>query len=226
MKPLLPYLFILFACLSCSEQSPATEVQAPPGPTAAEQAKQAELRKENERISVLQRGQAEDVSYQAEMLGKLSAEGLKSIKAGQQAVYFTDPSVNRYFLDCLKARAGEWKKFHGQQLKEQATSARRERADNAAYEARLAREGQQERASYAQIIRNDFLDNSLDIKVSTSGPHASQLTLTYPLFSAVWTRRLETGGGLAGHTTSEWQEKGFTKVTLTDGYDYSASFNL
>jgi len=184
------------------------------------------LLKEYEAVKLKQRSQADDASYQAEMLGKLSAEGLKAIKAGQRTVYFSDPSVNQYFLDRLKARAGEWKRLHGQQLHQQATAARQEQADNAAYEARRAREGQKERASYAKTIRNDFLDNNLDITASTSGPNASHLTLTYALFSAVWTRKLETGGGLAGHTVSEWQEKGFTKVTLTDGYDYAASFKF
>lgn len=188
--------------------------------------KHNELLQEYEAIKAKQLGQANSPEYIAETLGKLSAQGLKSMQAGERVVYFSDPSVNKLFLEKLKARAGEWKKLHAQQVRSQAVADKRDAIKQAAYEVASARRAQQERVSYAKTIRNDFLDNNLDVKVNTNGPNASHLTLTYALFSAVWTRKLETGGGLAGHTVSEWQEKGFTKVTLTDGYDYAASFTF
>lgn len=216
----------LLTCIGCSEQKRKPEAQGQAAPSQAEVAQHNELLKEYAAVKAKQLGQANSPEYVAETLGKLSAQGLKSIQAGERVVYFSDPSVNRLFLEKLKARAGDWKKLHAQQVRSQAVADKQDAAKQAVYDATRARESRQERVSYAKIIRNDFLDNNLDIQVSTAGPQASHLTLTYALFSAVWTRKLETGGGLAGHTVSEWREKGFTKITLTDGYDYSASFNF
>jgi hypothetical protein len=226
MKSALLLTLGLLACVGCSEQKRKPEAQAQPVASPAEVAQHNELIKEYEAIKVKQLGQANSPEYIEETLGKLSAQGLKSLQAGERTVYFSDPSVNKLFLEKLKARAGDWKKLHARQARSQAAADRQDAAKQAAYEISSARQARQERISYAKTIRTDFLDNDLDIKVKTSGPDATHLTLEYVLFSAVWARKLQVGGGLAGHTLDEWHEKGFTKITLSDGYDYASSFTF
>lgn len=73
-----------------------------------------------------------------------------------------------------------------------------------------------ERKEYETTLRNNFLDNNLNIRVKVSGKNNTKITLTYPLFNEVWFRKFETEGHfdkLAG--------KGFKKITLTDNYDYN-----
>jgi len=222
MKRTFLFVSLLLAVLGCSE-SGRPPAQAP---AVAQAEPDTALVRQYERVRQLQQAQAADPVYQAEMLGKLSAAGLRDIQAGQSVQYFSHPAINSFFLGRLKARAAEWPQLHARQGRQQAAVARQEKATNAAYAARLVREGRQQRVAYARAIRTDFLDNDLDIAVRTDGPDAGRLTLTYVLFNAVSTRKLETGGGLAGHTVSEWREQGFTKVTLTDGYEYSASFTF
>ncbi|TDN39834.1 hypothetical protein E4631_23355 [Hymenobacter sp. UV11] len=226
MKSALLLSFGLLVCAGCSEQKRKPEAQAQPAPSQAEVAQHNELIKEYEAVKAKQLGQANSSEYIEETLGKLSAQGLKSIQAGERVVYFSDPSVNKLFLEKLKARAGEWKKLHARQVRSQAVADKQDAAQQAVHDAASARQARQERVSYAKTIRNDFLDNNLDIKVSTSGQDATHLTLEYALFSAVWARKLQVGGGLAGHTLDEWHEKGFTKITLSDGYDYASSFTF
>ena len=65
-------------------------------------------------------------------------------------------------------------------------------------------------------LRNGFLDDGEDIKVSVSGKNNTIITLKYPLFNDVWFRRYEKTG-----IFKSMHEKGFKKVVLTDGYDYN-----
>ncbi len=173
--------------------------------------------------------QARSASFRAEALGRLSAQGLKSLKSGDKTIYFADPSVNTYFLRQLKAHAGEWAKAHSELLQAQALNKKMRIAAEDLAEKQDVVDAQQqteERRAYTQVLRNNFLDNNLDIKVNVSGKKATHLTLKYALFSAVWARKLQTGGFIAGSSLDQWHEMGFTKITLTDGYDYSASFTF
>lgn len=72
-----------------------------------------------------------------------------------------------------------------------------------------------ERKAWELKLRNDFLDNNLDIKVLVHGKNFTSITLTYALFNDIWFRKFET----AGHFTNLYN-KGFKKITLTDGYKY------
>jgi len=71
------------------------------------------------------------------------------------------------------------------------------------------------REAYARVLRQHYLDQNMDIKVKVSGKDSARLTLTYVLFNAVWTNKVEKGTVLA-----EMRELGFTRVDMTDGYDY------
>lgn len=79
----------------------------------------------------------------------------------------------------------------------------------------LEKETIQERKEYETTLRNNFLDNNLDIKVSVYGKNNTKIKLTYALFSDVWFRKFET----EGHFDKLYQ-KGFKRIELTDGYDY------
>lgn len=81
--------------------------------------------------------------------------------------------------------------------------------------AELEKETIQERKEYETTLRNNFLDNNLDIKVSVYGKKNTKIKLTYVLFSDVWFRKFET----EGHFDKLYQ-KGFKRIELTDGYDY------
>ena len=81
--------------------------------------------------------------------------------------------------------------------------------------AELEKETIQERKEYETTLRNSFLDNNLDIKVSVYGKNNTKIKLTYALFSDVWFRKFET----EGHFDKLYQ-KGFKRIELTDGYDY------
>lgn len=173
--------------------------------------------------------QVRSEAFITETLGKLSPEGIKSLKAGDKMVYFLDKSINSYFLKQLKTHAGDWTKLHKDhlQLQAQEKQARiavedQEEKDDQAKAQSLAIE----RRSYAKVLRNNFLDNNLDVNVEVSGKNATHLTLKYVLFGAVWARKLQTGGTIAGNSLEDWHEMGFTKISLTDGYDYDSSFTF
>jgi hypothetical protein len=72
-----------------------------------------------------------------------------------------------------------------------------------------------ERSLYAGELRNHFLDQSLDIKVSVSGKHDERLKLTYVLFNDVWLHNFKKGSLI-----DEIRGKGFRRVDLTDGYNW------
>lgn len=72
-----------------------------------------------------------------------------------------------------------------------------------------------ERKAYQEKLRNLFLDQGLDIKVSISGENYDELLLEYVLFNDVWFRKFETGGNF-----DEWFRIGFTKITLSDKNGY------
>ncbi|MBW4362495.1 hypothetical protein [Flavobacterium taihuense] len=73
-----------------------------------------------------------------------------------------------------------------------------------------------ERKNYETTLRNNFLDNNLNIKVKVSGKKNTIITLSYSLFNEVWFRKFET----EGHFDKLYQ-KGFKKIILTDNYDYT-----
>lgn len=71
------------------------------------------------------------------------------------------------------------------------------------------------RKDYETELRNNFLDNNLDIKVSVYGKNNTKIKLTYALFNDVWFRKFETEGHF-----DKLNQKGFKRIELTDGYDY------
>lgn len=71
------------------------------------------------------------------------------------------------------------------------------------------------RVAYASALREKFLDDGLDIKVSVSGDHSEQLDLQYVLFNDVWLHKFRKGSLI-----QEIWKMGFTRIDFRDGYDY------
>lgn len=47
------------------------------------------------------------------------------------------------------------------------------------------------RTLYAAILRNNFLDKGMNVKVVVSGKDSKRISMSYALFDAVWMRKLE-----------------------------------
>lgn len=72
------------------------------------------------------------------------------------------------------------------------------------------------REEFSQRLRNNFLDNGLDIKVRLSGKYKQKMTLKYPLFSDVWVHKMEQGDLI-----DIVINLGFDYLEVNDGYDYA-----
>lgn len=71
------------------------------------------------------------------------------------------------------------------------------------------------RRAYAEKLREKFLDDGMDIKVSVSGKFATQLNLKYALFNDVWVHKFRKG-----RLSSEISAMGFKTVDFNNGWDY------
>lgn len=72
------------------------------------------------------------------------------------------------------------------------------------------------REEFSQRLRNNYLDNGLDIKVTLSGKYKQKMTLKYPLFSDVWVHKMKQGELL-----DTVIDLGFDYLEVNDGYDYA-----
>jgi hypothetical protein len=77
------------------------------------------------------------------------------------------------------------------------------------------------RREYANKLRDKFLDDGMDIKVSTSGTSSNRLYFKYALFNDVWVHKFQKGSLI-----DEIKEMGFKKVDFDDGYDYHVYFTF
>ena len=66
---------------------------------------------------------------------------------------------------------------------------------------------------HQQQLRNDFLDDGMDVKVDIEGDSNDVLILTYTLFDDVWDRKFQTNGSYKA-----WQKMGFKKIILQDDH--------
>jgi hypothetical protein len=92
---------------------------------------------------------------------------------------------------------------------------------------RLAREQERERQAemiekrraVGRLLRERFLDNSMDVKVRVTGKNADRIQLEWVLFNDVWSHRLRKEGIIG-----ELCDGGFKRVDLDDGYDWGVYF--
>jgi hypothetical protein len=105
-----------------------------------------------------------------------------------------------------------------------STSKLLKTAEDAALKKRREAEAVAERearVAYGRRLREHYLDQSLDIEVTVSGNAKDRITLKFALFGAVWAHKFQQGEVLG-----EMRRLGFTRVDMTDGYDYSVYWNL
>lgn len=155
--------------------------------------------------------------FRDKALGKLTAKAVVALKKGDNITYFDDADANGFFLKRLKARSPQWSTLHNSSLRDQ-TAQRTADAQTKNQAALMLANG---RRTYAAVLRDNFLDGGLDINVAVSGKNATYLKLQYALFGAVWGRKFETEG-----LFNKFREMGFSKVELTDGYDYDYVWTL
>lgn len=77
------------------------------------------------------------------------------------------------------------------------------------------------RRAFAKLLENNYLDEGLDIHVTTHGRNATTLRLEYVLFGRVWAHQFSEG--------EHWgtiRDLGFKRVEMRDGYDFSWAWTL
>lgn len=77
------------------------------------------------------------------------------------------------------------------------------------------------RIALAKELRQQYLDNNLDIKVEVSGAEKDRMTLQFALFNDVWTNKVQKG-----ELIGQLREAGFKRLDMTDGYDYHVYWDL
>ena len=77
------------------------------------------------------------------------------------------------------------------------------------------------RRQYAKELENKFLDEGMDITVTTPGVHNTTLHLQYILAGRVFAHQLEKTDAL----WQAWRNMGFKRVEL-EGYDYGVAWTL
>jgi hypothetical protein len=77
------------------------------------------------------------------------------------------------------------------------------------------------RLAYAKTLREHYLDLNMDIRVTVTGTAKDRITLQFALFDDVWTHKVEKGD-----IVDEMRRLGFTRVDMTDGYDYHVYWDL
>jgi hypothetical protein len=77
------------------------------------------------------------------------------------------------------------------------------------------------RQFYGKQLRQKYLDQNLDIKVTVSGKESDRIVLQFALFNDVWANKMQKGDLL-----TEMKKFGFKRVELTDGYRYQIYWDL
>lgn len=105
--------------------------------------------------------------------------------------------------------------------KAQEVLTTRKSAEEKRLKAQNEKEGATSRKAYSQRLREKYLDDNMDVKVSVSGKNNTTITLQYALFNDVWSHKMEKGDLI-----SEIRTYGFKKLEMTDGYDWSVYWDL
>jgi hypothetical protein len=77
------------------------------------------------------------------------------------------------------------------------------------------------RLAYAKVLRERYLDQNMDIKVSVTGNGNDRLTMQFALFNDVWANKFQKGD-----LYDAMRLLGFHRVYMTDGYDYHVYWNF
>jgi tetratricopeptide (TPR) repeat protein len=83
------------------------------------------------------------------------------------------------------------------------------------------------RENIANEYEQRLLSQGMDVRVRLRGQYKDKLTITYVLFDRAWAYRITDGGSMAeGAFLRSLQDIGFKKVTFSDGFYESYSYDL
>lgn len=205
MKKIL--LILLFAVsVSCDEKQSSTQKQALPKTVVAD--KYGLTAKEKEILSQVKNNTT------------LDSEIKESYKILKSQFYFIDTEIIRFTALSKKTKGTEYatkvEKTRDSLIKNQSLIAKKQLKES---EAKTAAEESAARKTFEKDFENNLLDNGLNMKVAVSGKENRHIKITYILFNDVWRRKFETEGYL-----QQLNDRGFKKITLSDGYDYNIYF--
>jgi hypothetical protein len=164
-------------------------------------------------IDRFRRDQKEE-SFRA-YISKMNEEEYASLMQNQlKTVYYTNPTLNKALIDTLYVHRYDRNRYILEEKTKQATEKAKKGREFNIYQA--AR-----RKAYAEKLRDKFLDQGMDIKVSVYGKNNANIKLIYALFNDVWTHKMQKGTLI-----KEIQDLGFKKLSLSDGYDYDVYWDF
>lgn len=84
-----------------------------------------------------------------------------------------------------------------------------------------------QRETIANRYERDLLGKGMDVHVYLGGSFSDRLTIQYVLFNRAWAFKITDGGSMAtGGFLESLQQVGFKRVTFSDGYNESFSYDL
>lgn len=84
-----------------------------------------------------------------------------------------------------------------------------------------------QRESLADQYERKLLSDGLDVRVRLGGALKDRLTIQYVLFNRAWAYKITDGGSTnEGSFLGQMEKIGFKRVTFSDGYTESFSYDL
>lgn len=136
-------------------------------------------------------------------------------------VYYANPTLNKALIDTLYAHRINRNRYILEEKTKRAMLDKKEIAERAKQEREFDNTQAAIRKAYAEKLREKYLDDGMDIKVSVYGKNNTNIKLSFVLFNDVWTHKMQKGT-LIG----EIQRMGFKTLSLSDGYDYSVRWEF
>jgi len=138
-----------------------------------------------------------------------------------EKIYYTNPTLNKALIDTLYAHRNDRTRYILEENIKQAALDKKELADKVKKEREFENTQSAIRKAYAEKLRDNYLDQGMDIKVSVYGKNNANIKLTFVLFNDVWTHKMQKGTLI-----KEIQDMGFKKLSLSDGYDYNVYWDF
>lgn len=177
---------------------------------------------------------ADDAGAKTLVLGLDDASFARYAETGQipDRRFFDDDGVNAYYAAKVAALKDEAPKLRAEarkrekeeaiaaaaREKEQAIAAAAREKERAAAE---RKKGIADRAAFGDALERKYLSDGMDVTVTVSGPENTSIRISYVLMSRPLVYQLANGG-----TLQSLESLGFKKVTFTDGFDDSWSYDL
>jgi hypothetical protein len=136
-------------------------------------------------------------------------------------MYYTNPTLNKALIDTLYVHRSNRNRYILDEKIKQAMLDKKETVERAKKEHELNNAQSAIRKAYAEKLRDNYLDQGMDIKVSVYGKNNANIKLTFVLFNDVWTHKMQKGTLI-----KEIQDMGFKKLSLSDGYEYNVYWDF